>query len=1422
VDSIDSAPSDEGAPMRGNNTLLEQKNIGANPVMPYEGAGSELIRAILTSMPKAAQILSSVVEKKTLSVSKNGVVEPDITPSLPENKYANELSEGKYGGFTYHSPGFAKEKSRKAIIDETESKELNESMETLPMRMQEMVTDRCDGAIHDGAGSPINHLSESGKDNFNNNELLPKSSASKSSIASSLIFSLKTGTTDNIDATSTSVASIGSHGSNTQLAANEQLNTNTDTQDLTSRVHTKSNPKPYALDYNEFRDCHFQPRQPSSTPQSPARSRTSTLRTKISLVPSVCSFDIPDDETVHSLFSPSCDDLVIQRQRAQKVLDAESMTNSEEDEVDTCVVFYDESGRINLEGLDTVDQSCHSVPIVVDGTPQVVWDSDDSALNLFENQFDETNKFFYYDKPDPKKMKQSCFAAISPSLAHLGEQNWCQDTDSTTIPNTGINLHSKQKETLLGCSTLTKRDFSPPKRKEQEKSKYAAVELLALVTWRLMVARWKHAEMVRSMTACPPSHHFTKHQRNVESSSNESQPASGLSAEATHRSGRKNFASDALLWEKMLSSASNNLSGFCPSKLMNDPDMPKLSTFLAEFGPLPYCTKNLSQKEHSDPIFISHSHHVWPTSRNHCSHSFELRHNITNLPLDSCNHAYDGANLRDVAQSCLVDFTNLLDSVVAFASQNTSQINSENSLVHRPEMSVSIKLPEAIQEKAVRKYGGDVNLVKDVLRGQIVLHDEASLVCALICLRQLSFRVAGDQGELERVKEVSNGFIHFDIVRIKNLFRKHLGTMVPTDLPTSYRHVLVNIRLKNGLLAEIQFQLRALFDIIGNEGYKLHRQALDIQKLSCKKHQPSFIAPDSNVLQNLSQVPIMLCRCVENDGKNDSRNSVHELVLGFCNMHKLIECYQSDNKAEDTMQNKKDVEDTSYTSKSMQKISNILSQLPEAIIGFSPVELSGVLASTACADIDENPHDLSLYLCLYQVYVTRYSLTEDSFDRDNAEKAVGTSLEIIDHSNAVGMVGWLDYGKSHVLDRTLERPFEALSDLAAFHASNRDWEAAQEVLCSLVLRCEQHLPLYHPIVISALLDLASSFLSLGKRNHAVKITQRASKRLSMYLGEQEQACSMMHSMHNKSSKSDPDPIGYHKHMGLDHLAMLKAFVSNMRYLRRRMMLTVLGRKHPMSLLFDNFLGDSLSVLGICLEFESLNICSKDSKDSVDERLSGESKLVWMVAGEYYRTALKGWTESNGMRHPNVPSTACGLARCLRELGRRKEALKVLSSVIASRHNVERHQKYKTHEALVPVPLTIKPPALSGGWHTIVSIQSRYSHSIAICLWSMAIYVVEETRNENGRMRAHKLLHTAIEEIQSSIDAQVKCKEKSIDNRCNELLTTLENEAKNLFSTYKIPCSGKGVLNNDSHEQSAAQKELVQNFGDGQRQAVVSV
>ena len=83
------------------------------------------------------------------------------------------------------------------------------------------------------------------------------------------------------------------------------------------------------------------------------------------------------------------------------------------------------------------------------------------------------------------------------------------------------------------------------------------------------------------------------------------------------------------------------------------------------------------------------------------------------------------------------------------------------------------------------------------------------------------------------------------------------------------------------------------------------------------------------------------------------------------------------------------------------------------------------------------------------------------------------------------------------------------------------------------------------------------------------------------------------------------------------------------------------------------------------------------------------------------------------------------------------------------------------------------------------------------------------------MRAQKFLQTAIEEIQNSVDTQFEDEENSIDYRGNELLTVLENEANNLFSTYKLP---KAAHTRESHK-SSIQRGKVRG---GQRQAVVSV
>mmetsp|Transcript_18686 Transcript_18686/g.26316 ORF Transcript_18686/g.26316 Transcript_18686/m.26316 type:complete len:544 (-) Transcript_18686:99-1730(-) len=470
-----------------------------------------------------------------------------------------------------------------------------------------------------------------------------------------------------------------------------------------------------------------------------------------------------------------------------------------------------------------------------------------------------------------------------------------------------------------------------------------------------------------------------------------------------------------------------------------------------------------------------------------------------------------------------------------------------------------------------------------------------------------------------------------------------------------------------------------------------------------------------------------------------------------------------------------------------------LNNLPFELQSFNNLDLLDSLISVACSDIIDCSHDLSLYICLHHVYAIRYFGSHDDFDSENACKALETSLEIVDHSNAVGMFGWLDYGSSHALDRTLERPYETLSELAAFHGSVGKWHDASTVLRSLVLRCEQYLPLYHPITITALLDLAATMMNIGERLNAFKIIDRACSRLNMYLGEQEQACSMMHDMYSRSS-SDFDSFEYHKQMGLDHLAMLKSFVCNMRYLLRRKMLSVLGRNNPMSVLFQCFVGDSMAVLALCLDIENKITSSSNSFGEKHDFQTpdkdpecGESYFVWMIAGEHYKSALRGWAISHGMHHPNIPSTACSLSRCLHELGRTAEAMKLLFSVVGSRKtgyekmDINNSSSSDSINIECATTLIFEPPnmyAESSG--SSAHIKVNYDQSIAICLWSLAVYSIKEMPNEEGKSHALNYLHSASMILQNSLNSVLNVAE-SDKHKCTELLLTIENEAKNLFS-----------------------------------------
>jgi hypothetical protein len=149
---------------------------------------------------------------------------------------------------------------------------------------------------------------------------------------------------------------------------------------------------------------------------------------------------------------------------------------------------------------------------------------------------------------------------------------------------------------------------------------------------------------------------------------------------------------------------------------------------------------------------------------------------------------------------------------VEFSSQNNSTTTSGTT---GTSYTVGIKKYTSIRRKAARKYNDDILQVKDVLRGQITFPDEATLVCGLYSLNDLCAQPQ-PSGPKEAYRR---DWPKIEIVRLKNLFRvSPLGNYFPSSLPTGYRHILVNIRLGDTIIAGkflIVFRCRDPYDNVG-------------------------------------------------------------------------------------------------------------------------------------------------------------------------------------------------------------------------------------------------------------------------------------------------------------------------------------------------------------------------------------------------------------------------------------------------------------------------------------------------------------------------------------------------------------------------------------------------------------------------------
>ena len=394
---------------------------------------------------------------------------------------------------------------------------------------------------------------------------------------------------------------------------------------------------------------------------------------------------------------------------------------------------------------------------------------------------------------------------------------------------------------------------------------------------------------------------------------------------------------------------------------------------------------------------------------------------------------------------------------------------------------------------------------------------------------------------------------------------------------------------------------------------------------------------------------------------------------------------------------------------------------------------------------------------------------------DLSERALLRGLTIANQASSRGMIGWLEYGSSNFLHRTARRPLDILGRLAYHHAMRNDWQVAVDLMRTFVLRCEQHLPLYHPVTLSAMLDLASTCSSSSEHVLARHLLDQVSKRLAFYLNEQESA----YFDHHESARSRGNgvDVAFQPLTGAEHVSMLRSFTTLLEELLDRDYAQLFGGENEILLVNHCLVGDSFSVLANCLQ---LSETYRERKEV--SSLCCDSKTYWSTAFRHYRLSFEGWTRKGyDLSHPNVSGVACSMARCLRELGETEKASLILTSVVGATSRkdeipivVEAEDENENHS----LQETIFLPREASS-----AIRSRAcaQEATALRLWYMAAYAVESCPDERGRIRALSLLHASSETLQERLKEAESTSDKSTIVRAIELLECVEDEARALFA-----------------------------------------
>ena len=610
-----------------------------------------------------------------------------------------------------------------------------------------------------------------------------------------------------------------------------------------------------------------------------------------------------------------------------------------------------------------------------------------------------------------------------------------------------------------------------------------------------------------------------------------------------------------------------------------------------------------------------------------------------------------------------------------------------------------------------------------------------------------------------------------------------------------------------------------MFDILGEDGVLLHRELTDLDFTLTKAGLPTFqisdIVEDGNLAlhtptgaKTLLDAILSVPAEVEVN-KISIRPSSDEFAMDSAEQNKVPTSpstpVSSSKKLSNTLTDDGRVlcemetpKAGSFAFKSAGWLRESTSNCIKDLIDHnSDIRMGDVLlAVLECGskDATENPRDVAYFHCLYTIFsylanrerdqlVARLGFGIKSFD-DLLQYSLSCLLRCLKISNqalSVGMTGWLEYGSSSILDQLQHRPFVLLRTIAYTFARRSQWEEAGCVLSELVIFCEQLLPLHHPTMLTAMLDLAIVSRKIGKHDFGNRLLARSAKRLSSYLAKVESEYFAYLGRCRPGAKPVQTICSIER--GQESISELQCFISLLEVELGRDMKTLVDANHEIILVNHSFVADSLSVLANCIAagVSTLGSSNETSSNRVDQ--------YWRLAFSHYQRAFDGFARTKGLADPSVSRAAYGIARCLREFGETDKALELLTIVVSfSRNNPDNDTNVVSNERnetdgnakgasktpnFLPRSLFLRSPVISNK-----ALVSRDT-SAALCLWLMAILSLDDSPNEEGRERAFSFLHAASVSLQVALNKITDADDEESKGMCLEFLAIIEEEAMHI-------------------------------------------